>query len=535
MPSYPQPPYQRFQGYLTPPDELLRGYVGKENMAPHHQFQPNPYPVQVRPGQNNERPHHDPYPHHVQQRTGMINRISPPGAMYPGAPFLSSINALGNNHQGNGYYKPVVLPPMRTYPPVSAPSVEQRPHNQVTVRSHPPQQDRQREQKDERPVGGVSAKLDYEMDTMTDFVTKTARGMYELLNHPSICIIDIDIIGSIMPNRQAPAEFRKWVHGVLSATRLPSSTILLAFDYLSIHMKYAQAARVVYGENELCQVLTTALILGSKFLDDNTFINRSWAEVSNIDVGTLNRLEHQWLQQMGFRLHRDPNSLGGFQAFQTSWRQFEAERRIAHDTGRAINVPSQMTTQHTQQAYPPTAQSAFERISPPPAYVAETNRNYSSTGYPRYDSFAGIRSSTNTSPASAPHTGPTTPEYYGPRSAWPSITEAYGQTRQLPPAYTQPPSALSSIATVQSAPQPFVTMPYQASPVYATSHGSECFCNTCNRQYMMGELFLEHDSFKIPDVQFLFSIGSFWNLPWTEFWTNSLAVPDFGMPQSVVG
>jgi hypothetical protein len=427
----------------------------------------------------------------VQQRNGQVSRISPPGAMYSGAPYLSSINTVGNQHPGHAFYKPVVLPPMRTYPPVSAPIVEQRP--QVT-RSQAPQYEQPREQKDERPVGGVSAKLDYEMDTMTDFVTKTAHGMYELLTSPSICITDIDIIGSIMPNRQAPSSFRKWVHQVLSATRLPSSTILLAFDYLSIHMRYAQSTRTIeYIDNELYHILTTALILGSKFLDDNTFINKSWAEVSGIDVRTLNRLEHQWLQQMGFHLHRDPNVPGGFKSFQISWRQFEAERQIAHDIGRANNVPSQMNMQHMQQSYPPSTQPAMragaqEKISPPPAYAA---------GYPRYDSLAGFRSSTNTSPASAPHTGPTTPEYWGPRSAWPSITEAYGQSRLLPPAYTQPAPAASVIATTQSVAQPFVTMPYQVSPVYATSHGSECFCNTCNRQYMM--------------------------------------VPDFGMPQSVVG
>jgi hypothetical protein len=42
-----------------------------------------------------------------------------------------------------------------------------------------------------------------------------------------------------------------------------------------------------------------------------------------------------------------------------------------------------------------------------------------------------------------------------------------------------------------------MSLTYPPAPIYATSHGSECFCNACNRQYMM--------------------------------------VPHFGMPQPVIG
>jgi Cyclin len=486
MPSYSQPQYSRYQGYLTPPDELLRNYA-KENMIP-HQYQQNPFPVPIRIRQENERGHdyHDPYSLHSQQRLGPATRVSPQSLMYPGAPYLSSIGTVSNHH-ANGYYKPsVILPPMRTFPPVSAPVVDPQP--QVSRPTQPPpQHDRShQEHKEERPVGGVSAKLDYDMDTMTDFVAKTAHGMYELLTSPSISITDIDMAGSIMPNRQAPSSFRKWVHQVLSATRLPSSTILLAFDYLSIHMRYAQATRMVdFGESELYHMLTTALILGSKFLDDNTFINRSWAEVSGIDVGTLNRLEHQWLREMDFRLHREPSTPRGFQTFQNSWKQFEAERRVAHDSSRQMNgSSSQVSSQQVQSSYPPTAQP-FDRISPPPTYPAESQQNYPTPGFARYDAFAPVHPSTNTSPPSAPHTGPTTPEYYGPHSTWPSIGEAYGLARLPPPAYSQAPSGPASLALSQAPSGPFVSMSYQPSPIYASSHGSECFCNACNRQYMM--------------------------------------------------
>ena len=59
-------------------------------------------------------------------------------------------------------------------------------------------------------------------------------------------------------------------------------------------------------DTHLFRLLTIAVVLGSKFLDDNTFINRSWSEVSGIQVHELNELELEWLLAIKFKLHRDP-------------------------------------------------------------------------------------------------------------------------------------------------------------------------------------------------------------------------------------
>src|ERR1700748_3020350 len=111
-----------------------------------HQYQQNPFAVPIRARQENDRGHdyHDQYTHHSQQRLGQTTRVSPQTLMYPGAPYLSAIGTVSNHHHSTGYYKPpVILPPMRTFPPVSAPLVDMPP--QVSRPSQPQQQQPQQQ------------------------------------------------------------------------------------------------------------------------------------------------------------------------------------------------------------------------------------------------------------------------------------------------------------------------------------------------------------------------------------------------------
>jgi hypothetical protein len=118
--------------------------------------------------------------------------------------------------------------------------------------------------------GGVCAVLDYQIDQMTDYVAEMAQRI-------------------VLPTNPVSPAFRKFVSGLLSSTRLPSTTILLGMNYLARRTNMMNAA----GQNPalskspdaaLWRMLTIGLLLGSKFLDDNTFQNRSWSEVSGIPV-----------------------------------------------------------------------------------------------------------------------------------------------------------------------------------------------------------------------------------------------------------
>lgn len=70
------------------------------------------------------------------------------------------------------------------------------------------------------------------------------------------------------------------------------------------------------------RLLTVALMLGNKFLDDNTYTNKTWAEVSGINVGEVHIMEVEFLSNMKYCLFTSAEDwsqwqslLGRFAAF----------------------------------------------------------------------------------------------------------------------------------------------------------------------------------------------------------------------------
>jgi len=356
-------------------------------------------------------------------RYGQLAIAMPP--MYPQAGTYLS-NAPPSLPPPSSFYEPVgnTLPPMRVQPGLSMDVAmqQQRAQHEYNQRAQAPA-------KEEKPVGGVSAKLDYDMDVMTDFVCETALRL-------------------ITPGRMMPPSFRKWVHQVLCATRLPSATILLSMFYLSNRMPMLYAEPKT--DTHLFRLLTIALVLGSKFLDDNTFINRSWSEVSGIRVDELNRLEMEWLNAIDYQLHRDPMEHQGWTYWSEEWKEFQehATARAGRvtklspiDTSvqrRSMNPNKPLPPLPMQQAYNPTSYDFTPKS-------AQSQSSYNLSSYSQYDPWR----SNDRSPASAPTTGPTTPEYYGASGPW-APAEGYSRRTMFgfpaqqhqpanygPPAYSQ--------------------------------------------------------------------------------------------------
>lgn len=302
-------------------------------------------------------------------------------------------------------------------PPIKAPGRSLKETHQVQSRPGLPAPPAAPIQ-EEKPTGGVSAHLDYEMDSMAEFVAEMAQGMYDLYES-RICLADIDILRSVHPKPSgAPgvSAFRKYVLQVLSSTRLPSSTILLGLHYLVTRMKMLSTqGKYPKGGSQIYQMLTTALLLGSKFLDDNTFQNRSWSEVSNIPVGELNVLELEWLDAIKWDLHVDPDDAQGFTMWRLHWQRWQA-KRLRKSLEALKLTPLDVNVQRLQQA-PKIQHSAMTTHSPARSDSAYSNPGY--TGYKTspwhtttYDRWPSIQSKTECSPPSAPKTDPTTPKWY---------------------------------------------------------------------------------------------------------------------------
>ena len=434
-----------------------------------------------------------------------------------------------------------ILPPIRV--PDVITNASQAAHaysNHHSVASRAPENDTG------KVSGGVAAHLDYEMEHMVDFVAESAQGMYDLLV-TRLYLADVDLSRSVQSggnhNSGAAPPFRKYVASILSSTRLPSSTVVLALHYLATRMTILSARgsspKITDSDNTtgngnggspLYHLLTTALMLASKFLDDNTFQNRSWADVSQIPVAQLNRHELAWLADVHWSLHFDPRDTRGFAAWIQQWRKCQA-RRVTEDTRRAEETAAvaaarssveSLTLTPAVEPYATKTQRPHGFIPPPtPAYTpfgpetltmppwSNFDRQSPSTWgqWPRVQrdtppqsawsqwpqsarretvspKWADWAMSRKLTPPSAGHSGSATPEYYnGGRSAasYAQQPASHYSSRPLPP----PANLLSSHSPFDAQYAPFHT-PGWGGP--NLGHGLGCGCGYCvhHDRYMGG-------------------------------------------------
>ncbi|KAI2636262.1 hypothetical protein GGS26DRAFT_485918 [Hypomontagnella submonticulosa] len=96
------------------------------------------------------------------------------------------------------------------------------------------------------------------------------------------------------------SAYKQWVNKILSTTQVTQNVILLALLFV---YRLKRANPTVNGNpGSEYRLLTVALMLGNKFLDDNTYTNHTWAEVSSISVKEIHVMEVEFLSNMRYGL-----------------------------------------------------------------------------------------------------------------------------------------------------------------------------------------------------------------------------------------
>lgn len=389
----------------------------------------------------------------------------------------SQYQYAGNGYQPNtslppiqSYYEPVgapILPPLRIQDRAQyADDYQRRLQEQQSAIAR--EQQRQAS-KEEKATGGVSAKLDYDMERMTGFVTEATQSMYAFLCSP-ICLADIDMTRSFKHNMQSQPSFRKWVHQVLSATRLPSATILLSLHYLNDRVtRFADS--ITPGENQIYRLLAVSLILGSKFLDDNTFINRSWSDVTAIKVAELNLLEMKWLHLINYELHIDPTQTNGLKSWLDAWKDYDAKYTAKQLAAARLSPLDTNVHRHTP---------ARDRYSPyPMPYTASSGRAYDtpvSSRSQRYGNYSAVDpwASTDRQPFD---------DFYKRQNRYPSLTEIddvnrrASEERARQAAYAYPQSSHDSYYSSAA-----YGTAWDQSTSWGGAHRYDCNCSQCAYQ-----------------------------------------------------
>ncbi|KAI0761633.1 cyclin-domain-containing protein [Trametes elegans] len=104
--------------------------------------------------------------------------------------------------------------------------------------------------------------------------------------------------------------FVRFMQKVLETTQVSQSVIVLSLQYI-----YRLKARNPFTTGQAgseYRVAIAALMLANKFVDDNTYTNKTWSEVSGIELTEVNRMEREFLLGIDFGLYVDKTTYEGW-------------------------------------------------------------------------------------------------------------------------------------------------------------------------------------------------------------------------------
>ncbi|KAF9527892.1 cyclin-domain-containing protein [Crepidotus variabilis] len=101
----------------------------------------------------------------------------------------------------------------------------------------------------------------------------------------------------------ATPAFVSFLQKLLETTQVSQSVIVLSLHY--IHRLKEKNRYMPAQPGSEFRIAVAGLMMANKFLDDNTYTNKTWAEVSGISLDEINRMEREFLLGVDFNLYVD--------------------------------------------------------------------------------------------------------------------------------------------------------------------------------------------------------------------------------------
>ncbi|ORY07611.1 hypothetical protein K493DRAFT_197494, partial [Basidiobolus meristosporus CBS 931.73] len=95
--------------------------------------------------------------------------------------------------------------------------------------------------------------------------------------------------------------FRDFCKAVFIRSEVSPSVIFLGLKYVQRLTKYCPDVRGEEGSE--CRLFVISLIISHKMLEDSTYTNQTWSELTRIPVSELNQMEAEFLHSIKYRLH----------------------------------------------------------------------------------------------------------------------------------------------------------------------------------------------------------------------------------------
>ncbi|CAL1696819.1 unnamed protein product [Somion occarium] len=184
--------------------------------------------------------------------------------------------------------------------------------------------------------------------------------------------------------------FVRFMQKLLETTQVSQSVIVLSLRYI---YRLKERNRFTHGQGgSEYRVAVAALMLANKFVDDNTYTNKTWSEVSGIALEELNKMEREFLMGIDFSLYVDEatydswlNLLKGLvmakEKDSRQWQRSRTRGRVARPRLTSSYLSSRgRSHQQRARSISPSRTSASYTYSAPPAHAVPASRHQ--TEYP---------------------------------------------------------------------------------------------------------------------------------------------------------
>ncbi|KAG9782545.1 hypothetical protein ABEF93_004351 [Exophiala dermatitidis] len=202
--------------------------------------------------------------------------------------------------------------------------------------------------------------------------------------------VDAPVDRGLSPDAIPTIGFRKWVTTIISTTQVGRNVILLALMFIYRLKRFNPAVSGKRGSE--FRLLTIALMLGNKFLDDNTYTNKTWAEVSGISVNEIHVMEVEFLSNMRYDLY----------ASAEEWSEWKAKLgRLGAFYNKASRMPPTESSPGPAPVTPTSQKFVYKLPSPPSTHhsVSPYTSSASLNGqYPRLPHPVPTTTSASSSP-----------------------------------------------------------------------------------------------------------------------------------------
>ncbi|EFW99789.1 cyclin-related 2 [Grosmannia clavigera kw1407] len=146
------------------------------------------------------------------------------------------------------------------------------------------------------PAGGNLAAFTAELTCLFWFESPV---VYQLADNMEMIPQEV-WIPRICANAIPNPSFKAWVSRILTTTQVTQNVVFLALLFIYRLKSLNPMVRGKPGSE--FRLLTVALMLGNKFLDDNTYTNKTWSDVSTLNVKDIHVMEVEFLSNMRYSL-----------------------------------------------------------------------------------------------------------------------------------------------------------------------------------------------------------------------------------------